>query len=170
MTAASGSFPPSVCDMNRQAEHRPTHRALIESCEPRQGEFSDSPHLGARARRQKTSVSAAAEPRLTSRRCQITQNRKETTSWFWDLSGFLLFRFKMKNPLSSPGNLFSSSWRPPVEQVKLGEGFLLFLFIVCRFLCVRHCFFVVFFGWRWAGRRLPGGLESSADKRCDCFN
>ncbi|TNN49299.1 hypothetical protein EYF80_040474 [Liparis tanakae] len=65
--------------MNRQAEHRATHRALIESCEPRQGEFSDSPHLGARTRRQKTSVSAAAAPRLTSRRCQVSVR----AAWRW---------------------------------------------------------------------------------------
>lgn len=70
--SVAGSFPP-VYDMNRQEKNSPpsgtqgSHWIMWTKT----GGISDSPHFCSQTLRQKTSLSAAVELRLTSRHCQI---------------------------------------------------------------------------------------------------
>lgn len=165
--SVAGSFP-LVYDMNRQEKNRLTQRALIESCELRWGEFLIAPIPAHRRRDKRPHCLQPWSCDSTSGQCQMEKkkkrNEREITSWFRDLSSCLLFHLKWKSLLRRCG-----PHEPVRKQLvatcgasQIREGFLLFLFIVCRFLCV-----VLGFGplrwWRrwigqWDGPWLPRGF------------
>ena len=129
---------------------RLTHRALIESCELRQGEFLIAPISAHRRGDKRPHCLQPWSCDSTSGHCQMKRKRKrarnnllvlgpEQSPIVWLKMG------RKKNPRSTivaPANLFVSSWRPPVEQVKLGKDSYCFCLLSAGF-CVRYCALVL---------------------------